>query len=170
MKYVGRHNSRALLGFHRFTGADCGGKFVGLSMKTWMTAFLSLDDNDHIVETTSRLREGPISMSTDGVSETTPAMPASVKSLETFVCKVYAPKRSTRILSELRWVHFSSNNLESQMLPHIVGTLIPHVQRVNYMVKRDRGPHSSVPNLEDGGWSEKGPPSKLSYPLHPVLW
>ena len=46
VKAVGMHKSRALLGFHHFTGADWGGKFVGLSKKTWMTAFLSLDDND----------------------------------------------------------------------------------------------------------------------------
>ncbi len=47
---IGRHKSRALLGFHHFTGADWGGRFVGLSKKTWMTAFLSLDDNVPIVE------------------------------------------------------------------------------------------------------------------------
>ena len=50
--------SIALLGFHHFTCADCGGKFVVLSKKTWMTAFLSLDDNDPIVEKISRLGEG----------------------------------------------------------------------------------------------------------------
>ena len=82
MKYVGRHKSRALLG-HHFTGADWGGKFVGLSKKTGMTAFLALDDNDHIVETISRLGEEPMSMSTDDLSKTTPVMPSSVKSLET---------------------------------------------------------------------------------------
>ena len=96
-----------------------------------MTVFLSLD-KDSIVETISRLREGPISMSTDGVSEATPAMPASVKSLDTFVCKVYAPKSSTLILSELRWKLFRANNLESKMLSPTVGTLILHVQRINY--------------------------------------
>ena len=53
-----------------------------------MIAFLSLDDDDPIVDTTIRLGEGPLSMSTDDVNETTPAMPASVKSLEIFVCKV----------------------------------------------------------------------------------
>ena len=84
VKYVGSHKSTALLGFHHFTGANWGGKFVGLSKKTWMTVFLSLDDNDPIVETISRHGEGHIVMSTDDVNETTPAMPASVKSLETF--------------------------------------------------------------------------------------
>ena len=62
---VGRHTSRALLGFHHFTGADWGGQFVVLSKKTWMNAFLSLDDKDPIAETISRLGEGPIFMSTD---------------------------------------------------------------------------------------------------------
>ena len=97
-------------------------------------------------------------MSTDDVSETTPAIPVSVKSLETFVCKVYARKSSARILSELRWELFRATNLESEMLPPIVGTLIPHVQQVNYknMVMRDRGyasPHPSLPNLEGNGSS-----------------
>ena len=73
-----------------------------------------------------------ISISTDDVIETTLAMAASVKSLETFVCKMYAPKISTRILSELRWELFRANNLESEMLPPLVDTLIPRVQGVNY--------------------------------------
>ena len=121
-----------LLGFHHFTGADGGEKFVGLSTKTWMTAFLSLDDHDPTVETISRLGQEPISMSTCDVNETTSAMSASVKSLDTFVCRVDAPKTWTRILSELRWQLFRANNLESEMLPPTVGTLIPHAQRVNY--------------------------------------
>ena len=91
MKDVGRHKYRALLGFHHFTGTYWGGKFVELSKKTLVTAFLSLGDNDPIVETINRLGEGPISWLTDDVSETTPAMPASVKSLDTVVCKIYAP-------------------------------------------------------------------------------
>ena len=74
VKAVGRHTSRALLGFNSFTGADWGGKFVVLSKKTWMNAFLSLDDNDPIVETISRLGEGPISMSTDDVSVCQPVL------------------------------------------------------------------------------------------------
>ena len=74
VKDVGMHTSRALFGFHHFTGADWGGKFVVLSKKTWINAFLSLDDNDLIVETISRLGEGPISMSTDDVSVCQPVL------------------------------------------------------------------------------------------------
>ena len=103
MKDVGMHNYRAKLGFQHFTCADWGGKFVVRSKKT--------DDNDPIVETISRLGEAPISMPTDDVSETTPAMPASVQSLETFVCKMYALESSTRILSELCWVPFRAKHV-----------------------------------------------------------
>ena len=49
------------------------------------------------------------------------------------------------------------------MLPPTVGTLIPHVQRVNNMVMRDMGytsPHPSLPTLEGNGWSEKWLPIK----------
>ncbi len=78
--------------------------------------------------------EGPISMSTDDVSETTPAMPASVKSLETFVCKVYAQKSSTRILSELSWelvrakqILRASNGWSEKGLP--IKCLVPSAPR-----------------------------------------
>ena len=170
VKAVGWHKSGAVLGFHHFTGADWGRKFVGLSNKTRMTAFLFLGDNYPIVETISHLGEGPMTLSTDDVSEITPAVPASVKSLETFVCKVYAPKSSTRIQSELRWELFRAKHLQSEMLPPTVGTLIPHVQRVNYMVMRDKGytsPHPSLPNIDGDGWSEKGQPIKCLVPPAP---
>ena len=58
VKAVGRHKSRALLGFHRFTGADWGGKCVVLYKNTWMTAFFSLDDNDPMVETIDASEKG----------------------------------------------------------------------------------------------------------------
>ena len=87
-------------------------------------------------------------------------------------CQPNVPKSSTRVLSELRWELFRANNLESEMLPPTVGTLIPHVHRVNYMAMRYRcytSLHPSLPNLEGDGWSEKGPQSSVSHHLHPVL-
>ena len=171
MKYVGRHKSKALSGVQRITCADWGETLVGLSNNTWMTVFLSLDDNHPVVETIIRLGDGPISMSTDGVSETTPAMLtmlSSVESLETFECKVYTPKISTRILSELRWELFRANNIESEMLNstyrwHIDSTCTAGQL---YMVMRDSGytsPHPSLLNLEGDGWSEKGCQPSVSY-------
>ena len=54
------------------------------------------------------------------------------------------------------------------MIPPTVGTFIPHIQGVT--VSRDgvyTSPHPSVPNLEDGGWSEKGLPTKCLVPPAP---
>ena len=39
---VGRHKSRALLGFHHFNGAEWGGKFVGLSKKTFSPLMITM--------------------------------------------------------------------------------------------------------------------------------
>ena len=82
-----------------------------------------------------------------------PIMPAHLQHLETSVCKVYAPKSSTRILPDLRWELFRAKNLESEMLPPTRGTLIPHIQRVNYVVMCDKGytslqPSCHNPNLD----------------------
>ena len=139
-----------------------------------MTAFPSLDDNDPMVVTISLLGEGHISMSTDDVSATTPAMAASVKSVGT--AKVYAPKSSTQIISELRWELLRAINLESdEMLPPTVATLIPHIQRVNYMVMSYetgvtllRITHSRILRVMAG--RSEGCQSSASYPLHPVPW
>jgi len=38
--------SKGLIGLHHFTGADWGGKFVGVSKKTWIYNYLSLPPND----------------------------------------------------------------------------------------------------------------------------
>jgi len=43
--------SNGLIGLHHFMGADVGGKFVGVSKKTWISNYLSLPPNDKIVRT-----------------------------------------------------------------------------------------------------------------------
>ena len=35
---IGREKCQGLIGFHNFTGADWGGKFVGISKKSWITS------------------------------------------------------------------------------------------------------------------------------------
>ena len=47
---VGILKAHGLIGLHNFSGADWGGKFVGVSKKTWVQTFLSLSDDDDIVE------------------------------------------------------------------------------------------------------------------------
>ena len=37
----GQEKCQGLIDFHNFTGADWGGKFVGISKKSWITSYLS---------------------------------------------------------------------------------------------------------------------------------
>ena len=46
---IGISKSQGLVGFHNFTGADWGGRFVGISKKTWIEAHLKLEENDPVV-------------------------------------------------------------------------------------------------------------------------
>ena len=48
---LGPEKSRGLIGLHNFTGADWGGKFVGVPKKTWISAYLLLPPEDKIVQT-----------------------------------------------------------------------------------------------------------------------
>ena len=108
------------------------------------------------------------------MNENTSAMPGSLTSLETFVCKAHAPKSSTRILSELPWEHFRANNLESEMLPLTVDTLVPHIYsgstiwscEIGVTLLRISG--SRILRVMAGPIT--GCQSSVSYPLHPALW
>ena len=57
VRSIGIDKSKALIGLHNFTGADWGGKFVGISKKRWITEFLKLNATDPIVEAFQRLGE-----------------------------------------------------------------------------------------------------------------
>ncbi len=167
---IGRQKSTALLGFHNFTGADWGGKFVGITKKTWVNAFLSLDDKDPVIETFSCLGEGPISTQFTAESDAMPIMPAHLEPLETFVCEVYAAKSSIKVLPDLRFHMFRAKNCESEMLPPTRATLIPHIQRTNYVAMRDKGyttSQPSLPSLEGNGWSKEGMPVRCLVPPAP---
>ena len=37
---IGASKAEGLIGLHNFSGADWGGKFVGISKKTWVQTFL----------------------------------------------------------------------------------------------------------------------------------
>ena len=47
--------SKGLIGWHHFISADWGGKFVGVSKKTWISIYLSLPSNYEIVRTFNAL-------------------------------------------------------------------------------------------------------------------
>ena len=40
---------KALIGFHNFTGADWGGKFVGISKQRWCDEFMKLVDDSPVL-------------------------------------------------------------------------------------------------------------------------
>ena len=50
VKVLGSENSRALIGFYNFTGADWGGKLVGITKERWMKLFLDLTNDDEVIQ------------------------------------------------------------------------------------------------------------------------
>ena len=46
VQQIGVEKCKGLIGLHNFSGVDWGGKFVGVSKKTWITSFLNLPDSD----------------------------------------------------------------------------------------------------------------------------
>ena len=151
---IGHHKCQGLLGLHNFSGVDWGGKFVGITKKTWINAYMKLDADDQIISCLKGLGEHSIPAELAGGE-----LPAEVKALEQFVCHVYSPK-GPKTLPSLRWELFRSNNLEGEMLPPTRATLLPHIIRANYITMRDKSYQTSCPELppiEANGWNiEKG--------------
>ena len=109
MTALGRERARGLVGFHNFTGADWGGKFVGITKETWMKAYLALPENDYIIIAFQRL--GTLSLSIDDFTD---KLPGSIAPLESFL----APTNClTRSIPDLRYELFRTKNLESEKLP-----------------------------------------------------
>ena len=127
-----------------------GGKFVGISKKTWVSAYLRLGENDLAIKTLQELVNGPIPMElVDG------EMPEQFNGLERSVCRVDSTTGPFTIPS-LWWELFRSKNLEGEMLPPTRAALLPHIACVNYISMRDKSYTTTCPNLppiEDNGWS-----------------
>ncbi len=140
VKAVGLSKSQGLVGLHNFTGADWGGKFCGVSKKTWISKYLALPENDTIITAFKILGNGQISSSTliDG------NLPEEVRAIETFVCSTYCTQGS-KILPSLRWDLFRTKNLEGEKLPPTRATLLPHIMRTNYIAMRDKSYTSPHP-------------------------
>ena len=74
--------------------------------------------------------------------------------LETFVCLGYS-KDGAKTLPVLRWDLFRTKNLESELLPPTTATLLPHIQRTNYVCKVGKAyvtTHPKLPTLVESGW------------------
>ena len=141
--------SEGLIGLHNFTGADWGGKFVGISKKTWVEAYMRLAETDPIVTCFRQLGSGVL----------TPEfifddLPPQVKKLEKFVCQVYS-SLGVMDLPTLRWEMFRTRNMEGEMLPPTRAALLPHIARANYAAMRDKSytiPCPQLPAIEESGW------------------
>ena len=151
---IGILKSQGLIGLHNFTGADWGGKFVGISKKTWVDAYMKLDENDPIITCFRQLGDGiiPSELVDDD-------LPPQVKDLEKFVCQVYSSTGEID-LPTLRWEMFQSKNMEGEMLPPTRTALLPHITRANYIAMRDKSYMTrspDLPSIEQSGWRlEKG--------------
>ena len=143
VQILGCHKCQGLLGLHNFSGADWGGKFVGISKKTWVNAYLRLDDDDPAINCFKDLGNGSIP------SELVNDKPA-LESLEHFTCSTTLPL--------LRWELFRTKNLEGEMLPPTRASLLPHILCANYVTMRDKSYVTTCPELppiEENGWSSE---------------
>ena len=151
---IGINRCQGLIGLHNFSGSDWGGKFVGLTKKTWVKTYMLLDEEDSVIHCFRELGEKQIPQDLNNGQ-----LPKQVEPLEKFVCSVYSQKGPTTLPS-LRWQLFQSKNLEAEMLPPTRASLLPHIARANYTAMRDKTYMVSLPDLppvEGNGWNiEKG--------------
>ena len=138
---VGVSKCEGLIGLHNFTGADWGGKFVGISKKTWVEAYMKLPEADPIVTCFRQLGSGFLSPQLIDDD-----LPPGVKDLEKFVCQVYSSVGLMDIPA-LRWEMFQTRNMEGEMLPPTRAALLPHIARANYATMRDKSYISAVIEL-----------------------
>ena len=146
---LGKSKAKALIGFHNFTGADWGGKFVGISKQRWCDAFIQLPDESPVLEAFSIM--GQVDLPQELQDD---KLPPEVASMEAFVCTVYSPN-GPKTISELRWELFRTKNSEGEMLPPTCSSLLPHIMRVNFISRRDKSYtelNPSLPPLERNGW------------------
>ena len=139
---MGKEKSKGLIGLHNFSGADWGGKFAGISKKTWIKSYLA-----------QKLGEVPI----DSDNLLRCYIPTEFLPLETFTCLVYSnSKTSIRTLKELRWDLFRTKVMKGEKLPPTRGTFIPHLKRANYTSWRDKSyrvPNPDPPPIDGNGWT-----------------
>ena len=81
-------------------------------------------------------------------------LPGEMQPLEHFVCHVYSAN-GPQTLPQLCWELFRSKNMVSEMLPPTRATLLPHIQRTNFVCMVNKAyvtTHPQLPSLEDCGW------------------
>ena len=150
---IGKKKSQGLVGLHNFTGNDYGGKFVGISKDRWSKLYLGLPENDEIVRTfglLGSLTAEECSLKKDGTLHET------VRPLERFTSMGYdRDAKGPHTLPELRWKLWSTKNKEAENLPPCRATLVPHIQRTDFVSIMHKSYHQTIPALSamtDSGW------------------
>ena len=78
----------------------------------------------------------------------------SVHPLERFTCLAYS-KEGPYTLPDLRYKLWSSKNKESETLPPCRATLVPHIQRTDFVSRIHKSynqTHPVLPALTESGW------------------
>jgi len=82
---IGNEKCKGLIGLHHFSGADWGGKFVGITKKRWVEAYMKLPNDDPAIKCFQDLGIDQIPQQLNDED-----LPPQVKALEAFICKVYS--------------------------------------------------------------------------------
>jgi len=149
----GLQKCKGLIGLHNFSGADWGGKFVGISKKSWIKAYYKLQDHDPALTFFLNLGEQLIRGNLEQG-----ALPAAAQLIEKFVCQMYSTNGPST-LPALRWNLFQTKNLEGEMLPPTRAALLPHILRANFTSMVSKSYTTAMPQLpkiEDCGWESVG--------------
>ena len=149
VQIIGTRKCQGFIGLHNFSGADMGGKLVGTTKKTWVDAYMALDEDDLAIDCFQNLGKALIpTQITHG------ELPPQIENSESFVCCVYC-KSGQRNLPELRWKMFRSRNLEGESLPPTRATILQYIMHANYVALRDKSYTSNcpvLPRIDKNGW------------------
>ena len=132
--------------FHNFSGADWGGKFVGVTKERWIKHYFSLNDADPVIDIFQQL--GTLNLSINDFNDR--ELPAVLKPLEEFICTVYRSNDCViSSISELRWELYRTKNCEGEKLPPTLASFYPHILTLSVVCRRD----PNLPTLDVSGWT-----------------
>jgi len=86
IQQIGVEKCKGLIGLHNFSGVDWGGKFVGVSKKTWITSFLNLPDSDPVINVFQQMGQSVLDF-----GDATSTIPGDVQPLGDFCVQFTLP-------------------------------------------------------------------------------
>ena len=143
--------------------AVTGVGILWVSKSRWCKTYLELPSDSLIVEAFGSL--GSLSLE-ECTLQANSMLYDSIRPIEAFVCLVYKAE-GPFTLPDLRWHLFKTKNLESENLRPTRATLLPHLQRTNYVCKIHKSydtTHPILPALTENGWQL----DKKTWQLKPV--